>query len=389
MRLLSLICSHLLLLTLSNRGIMDRAWGATNVDPYIVYVGTYTVRGSQGIYAYRFDSSSGRLVFTGLKAKILNPSFLAIHNNGRLLYAVSEVGDYKGLRSGAIRAYRINRKTAALTLLNEKSSGGPGPCYISLDTSGKYVLVANYQGGSITVLPLLEDGSLRAASAFVQHHGSSVNPTRQNAPHAHSITTSPDKRFAIAADLGLDKLFIYRFDTANGSLVANNPPSAATLPGVGPRHLVFHPGGHVVYVIDEMASAVSMFSYDGRNGTLVPEQTISTLPQGFSGHNEAADIHIDSRGKFLYASNRGFDTISVFAVDAASGRLTLIAEVPSGGKTPRNFAIDPNDKYLIVANEDSDTIVTFAIDPKTGTLHATANVAKLPSPVYVGFLSHR
>jgi 6-phosphogluconolactonase len=356
------------------------------VDQHVVYIGTYTVRGSLGIYASNFDPLSGQFDSPRLQAETINPAFLAIHKNGRFLYAVSEINDYNDQRSGAVRAYAIDRKTSGLTLLNEVSSGGAGPCYISIDGSGKYVLVANYHGGSVAVFPILEDGRLGGNSAFVQHYGSSVNPARQKEPHTHSIATSPDNRFAIAADLGLDQLLLYGFDVDKGSLAANNPPFAAISPGGGPRHFVFDPRGSFLYTIDEIASTVSVFSYDPRNTELILQQTISSLSEGFSGNNEAADIHIDAQGKFLYASNRGQDSIKVFAVDEGDGTLASVGDVASGGKTPRNFAIDPSGNHLIVGNEDSDNLVTFHIDRESGKLSPTGNVVKVPSPVCIVFL---
>ncbi len=363
--------------------------GATADNPYIAYIGTYTVRGSRGIYSLGLDAASGRLSSLRLRAETTNPSFVVVHKNGRFLYAVNEISDYKGQQSGAVRAYRIDPQTGALKLLNQKSSGGAGPCYISVDASGKYILVANYQSGSVATFPVFGDGSLGDRSAFEQHHGSSVNPVRQKAPHAHSIVTSPDNRFAISADLGIDKLIVYRFKADNGSLTPSDSPSAAVPLGEGPRHFVFHPNGRLLFVVNELASTVSVFSYERDTAKLKLQQTISTLPADFSGNNDAADIHIDFQGKFLYVSNRGRDSIKVFAVDAATGNLTSIADVPSGGKTPRNFAIDPTGRYLIVANEDSDNVVTFNIDPTSGKLYPTANVVTVPSPVCIAFVRHQ
>jgi 6-phosphogluconolactonase len=389
MRLLPSIGRWCLLAMFLASNTIDPLQGATTDSRYIAYIGTYTVRGSRGIYGLGFDAASGRFTLLGLQAETTNPSFVVVHKNRRFLYAVNEISDYKDQQSGAVRAYRINPKTGALKLLNQKSSGGAGPCYISVDASGKYILVANYQGGSVATFPILGDGSLGDRSAFDQHRGSSVNLVRQKAPHAHSIVTSPDNRFAISADLGIDKLIVYHFKADDGSLTPSNPPSATVPPGEGPRHFLFHPNGRFLFVVNELASTVSVFSYERDSAKLKLQQTVSTLPADFSGTNEAADIHIDFRGNFLYASNRGRDSIKVFAVDAAQGTLTSIADVPSGGKTPRNFAIDPTGKYLIVANEDSDNVVTFSIDPTSGKLDPTGNVVTVPSPVCIAFVRHQ
>ncbi|HLW80286.1 MAG TPA: lactonase family protein [Terriglobia bacterium] len=350
---------------------------------YLVYVGTYTVRHSQGIYAYRFEARTGRLSSLGLAAESTSPSFLAADPTGRFLYAVNEVASYQGKKSGAVSAFSIDRHTGRLTGLNEVSSSGPGPCFVSLDKTGKYVLVANYDGGSVAVFPVLADGRLGEATSFVQHEGSSADRERQSGPHAHSIEVSPDNRFALAADLGLDKLLVYRFDPAQGSLTPNQPDSAMVRGGLGPRHFAFHPSGKFVYLVSEMGSAVTAFSYDGASGTLHEIETISTLPKGFTGQNDDAEIAVHPDGKFLYASNRGHDSIAVFSIDPAKGTLTPIQDVPTQGKTPRNFSVDPAGSYLFAANQDSDTLVIFRIDVRTGRLTPTGQVVNIASPVCV------
>src|SRR5580704_9902806 len=278
---------------------------------YFVYVGTYTAESStrKGIYAYRYDPHGSTLAPLGLVAETTNPSFLAVHPNHRFLYAVNETGDYKGQKSGAVTAFSIDHVTGKLTQLNQVASGGADPCYITVDKTGRYVLVANYTGGSIAVFPVLADGRLGEASAFIQHTGHGTNPKRQEGPHAHSIDLSPDNRFAIVDDLGLVESLVYKFDSAKGSLTLNDPPFAQAAPGAGPRHFAFHPNGKFGYVLDEMGSTVSAFNYDGTGGVLHPLQTISSLPKGFAGHNDAAEIEVHPSGKFLYASNRGHDSI--------------------------------------------------------------------------------
>jgi 6-phosphogluconolactonase len=353
---------------------------------YFVYVGTYTGPKSKGIYAYRFDAATGGLISLGLVAETVNPSFLAIHPNRRFVYAANEIGNYQGQNSGAVSAFAIERRTGKLTFLNTVASRGADPCYLVVDKTGKNLLVANYSGGNVAMFRVLKDGRLGEASAFVQHVGSSVNPARQKEPHAHSINLSPDNRFAIAADLGLDQLLVYRFDPAKGSLSANTPAFAKVNPGAGPRHFAFHPSGRFAYVINEMQSTVSAFAYDAAGGVLRELQTISTLPKDFSGENDTAEVQVHPSGKFLYGSNRGHDSIAVFAIDAAQGTLTPIERVPTQGKMPRNFGIDPTGSYLLAANQGSDNLVVFRIDPQTGRLTPTGQVLEVASPVCVKFV---
>ena len=355
---------------------------------YLVYIGTYTMqKTSKGIYVYRFDSATGKLTSLGLAADTVNPSFLAVHPNRRFLYAVNEISSYEGQKSGGVSAFAIDRGTGKLTFLNEVASRGADPCYVAVDNTAKYVLVANYTGGSVAVFPVLDDGRLGEASSFVQHTGHGVNPQRQEGPHAHSINLSPDNRFAIAADLGLDQLLVYRFDPTHGTLAPNNPPFAKINPGAGPRHFTFHPSGKFAYVINEMGSTVTAFSYDAAGGVLRALQTISTLPKAFAGNNDDAEVQAHPSGKFLYGSNRGHDSIAVFAIDAGRGTLTPVEHVPTQGETPRNFRIDPTGSYLFAANQDSDNIVVFRIDPKTGRLTPTGQTLEVPSPVCVKFVA--
>jgi 6-phosphogluconolactonase len=355
---------------------------------YIFYVGTYTEDGSKskGIYAYRFDSETGQTMPMGLAAETTNPSFVALHPNGRFLYAVNEVGNYKGPNSGGVSAFSIDGATGKLTFMNEVPSRGADPCYITVDKTGKYVLVANYTGGSIAVFPVLPDGTLGEASAFLQHTGHGVNPERQEKAHAHSIDLSPDNRFAMVDDLGLDELFVYKFDSSNGSLTPNDPPFSKLDSGSGPRHFVLGPRGKFAYVISEMKSTVTAFSNDAKTGTLHPVQTVSALPKGFTAQNDDAEIEIHPSGKFLYASNRGSDTITVFAVDPGKGTLTPVEYTSTQGKIPRSFEIDPTGKFLFAENQKSDNIVVFRIDAKSGHLTPTGQVLDVGSPVCLKFL---
>jgi len=352
---------------------------------YLVYVGTYTGPTSKGIYAYRFHAATGKSTSLGLVAETSNPSFLAIDRTRRFLYAVNEISDYQGQKSGSVSAFAIDRKTGKLTFLNEVPSRGADPCYVTLDKTGKYVLVANYGGGSVAAFPIRKDGRLGEAAAFIQHTGRGYDPERQEGPHAHEIELADDNRFAIAADLGLDELLVYHFDAAHGTLSPNNPPVAKLQPGSGPRHFAFHPSGKYVYVINEMGSTVTALSYDAAHGTLHEQQTISTLPKDFKGKNDTAEIEVHPNGKFLYGSNRGHDSIAVFAV-GPQGVLKAVEYVSTEGKTPRSFAIDPTGSYLFAANQGTNKIVVFRIDSNTGHLTPTGEALEAPSPVCIKFV---
>ena len=352
---------------------------------YLFYVGTYTDHGSKGIYAYRFDSATGESTSLGLAAESTAPSFLAIAPSGRFLYAVNELSQFNGQPTGAVSAFAIQPKTAKLTLLNQVPSRGEGPAHIALDRSGKYALVSNYDRGSIAVFPLLRDGRLGEATAFVQHKGSSVNKERQEGPHAHAAVFSPDNRFVIVADLGLDQLLVFRFDAARGTL-GNDPQIVRAVPGAGPRHLAFDATGQHLYVINEMQSSVVAYAYDAANGALGELQIVSALPDGFPRTGEAAEIEMHSSGKFLFASNRGDDSIAVFAINPKDGTLTPVEIDSTGGKTPRNFVLDPTGAWLLAANQESDDIVVFRVDPGTGHLTRSGPELHVPSPVCVRFV---
>ena len=356
---------------------------------YLLFVGTYTEKESKGIYAYRLDAASDQLTALGLAVETTNPSFLAVDPSHHFLYAVNEVPKYKGQASGAVSAFAIERQTGKLSQLNEVASRGADPCYIALDKTGTYVLVANYTGGNVAVFPVLKDGRLGEASAFVQHAGAGPNRERQEGPHAHWIETTANNHFAIAADLGLDKLMVYRFDPRNGSLTPNSPAFAKADPGAGPRHVAFHPNGKFAFVINELHSSITSFSYDAGRGELNTLQTVSTLPKDFSGSNNTAEIHVHPNGKFLFASNRGHDSIAVFSIDPAKGTLTPVEYVPTQGKAPRYFAIDPTGSRLLVANQNSGTIVIFQIDSTSGRLTSSGQVLQIASPVCLKFVPVR
>lgn len=374
----------LLLATLTLSGLANAA--GSGQERYLVYVGTYTNHGSKGIYAYRFDSTNGKLDSLGLATEAIEPSFLVVDSSGRFLYTVNETETYNGQPTGAVSAFVIDSEIGKLSFLNQVSARGTDPAHITLDRASKYALVANYTSGSVAVFAVLKDGRLGEVTSFVQHKGSSVNPERQKGPHAHAIAVSPDNRFAVVADLGLDQLLVYPFDAAKGTL-GSRPQIVKTSPGAGPRHLAFSPDGRFLYVINEMQSSVAAYAYDANSGVLHESQTISTLPKGFSGENTAAEIEIDPSGRFLFASNRGADNIAVFAIDSRTGMLTHIETDPTGGKTPRNFAIDPTGAWLLVANQDSNNIVVFRINQKAGNLTPTENVLQIPSPVCLKFMA--
>jgi len=358
---------------------------AQAASDYFVYIGAYTNSNkSKGIHAYRFHPADGKLTKIGLVAETPDPSFLAISPNGQFLYSVSELDTYNGQKTGAVSAFRIDPATAKLTLLNTVSSKGAGPCHVLVDKAGKNVLVANYGSGSVASLPVKDDGSLGEATAFIQHSGSSVDKERQEGPHAHSVNLPADNRFMLAADLGLDEVLIYKFDAAKSSLTPNDPPYGKVKPGSGPRHFAFHPGGKYAYVISEMASTVTAFHWDGKRGALTEFQSVSTLPADFKGRSTTAEIAVDKKGKFLYGSNRGHDSIAVFSI-ARDGKLTPVEQTLTQGKTPRNFALDPTGAYLFAANEDSNNVVLFHVDPKTGRLTPAGQTMEVGSPVCVVF----
>jgi len=347
----------------------------------LVYVGTYTTGKSEGIYLYRLDLSSGELKHAATAKEVINPSFLTLDPRRRCLYAVNETAEFAGRPGGALSAFSVDQKTGELRLLNQQPSRGGAPCYVTVDRSGKFVLVANYLAGNVCVFPIGRGGRLGEATDVDQHSGSGVNPERQEGPHAHCIVLDAANHYACSCDLGVDKIMIYRFDAKRGKLTPNRQPWATTRPGAGPRHIAFHPGGRLAYVINELDSTVTAFEYDRRQGTLSEIQTVPALPRGFSQMNTTADIHVSPNGRFLYGSNRGHDSIVVFAIDGRTGMLTLIEHTPTEGRTPRNFAIDPTGAFLLAANQDSDTIVTFRLDPSAGRLKPTGYVAEVPSPV--------
>jgi 6-phosphogluconolactonase (cycloisomerase 2 family) len=352
----------------------------------LVYFGTYTGAKSKGIYVSQFDSVTGKLSAPELAAETRNPTFLAVAPGGNFLYAVNEVDEISGKPGGAVSAFARDASTGKLTLLNQQDSGGVGPCHVAVDATGKCLLVANYGSGSVAALPIQTDGSLGEATTFLQHTGSGANPQRQAGPHAHFILPSPDNRFTLDCDLGLDKIFINHLDANSGKLTAGEPPFATVAPGSGPRHLVFSPDGRFVYVVNEMGGAITVFSYAAANAVMTEVQTISTLPEDFAGKNTAAEIAMHPNGKFLYASNRGHDSIAVFAVNQQTGQLTFVEHQSTLGRAPRHFAIDPTGRWLLAENQTSSSVVVFAIDPDTGRLQPTGQSIAVGSPVCAVFV---
>jgi 6-phosphogluconolactonase len=354
----------------------------------VVFFGTQAEGPQRGISRAYFDTSTGALSPPELVTEAIRPGFLVLSADGRHLYSTNSVDAFKGQPSGAVSAYEVDAATGDLKFLNQQLSGGQNPAHVSLDAAGHHLFVANYNGGSIAVFEINADGSLGARTAFVQHEGTSVHPLRQTKAHAHAIKLDPSGRFALVPDLGADKLFVYRFDPKTGSLAPNNPPFAALTPGSGPRHLAFHPSGRFAYLLNELASSVSVFGWDPSRGRLTELQKASTLPDGFSGTTTAAEIEVHPSGKFLYATNRGHDSLAVFAIDPATGRLSLVEHVPTQGKNPRNFAFDPTGRWLVVTNNVGQNAMVFRIDEGTGRLTASGAPLALPYPFFcLRFLS--
>ena len=357
---------------------------ASPAKSYRAYVGTYTARtNSKGIYEFDFDPATGKMSAVQVAAETKDPSWVAVHPNGKYLYSVNETG-----KASTVSAFSIAPKNGTLTLLNRLPSLGEDPCFLSFDGTGKFLLVANYTSGNVAVFPLLADGKLGEHTALQQDSGTlGLNKERQEGPHAHFIAASSHNRFAYVADLGLDHVLVYKFDSAKGTLQPTGGSASAELKsGAGPRHAVFSDNGRFMYVVSEMASAVTVFANENQD-TFRAIQTLPMLPTGFSGRNDAAEIEIHPGGKFLYASNRGHDSIIEYSIDAKTGMLRQVADVPTGGKEPRHFAIDPTGNFLLAENQLSDMIAEFRIDPASGKLTPTGETLSVPSPVCIAFLS--
>jgi 6-phosphogluconolactonase len=354
----------------------DRASAAD----FFVFFGSHRSGPGIGFSISHFDSDTGKLSPPKFALQTPAPAFFVIHPDGRHIYSCNSGN------AASVSAYLFDPANLTLTLVNTKPSGGGDPSYISLDPQAKHVLVANYQGGSVAVFAILPDGSLGARTAFIQNTGHGANLTRQTQPHAHSIRVDPSGHFALSPDLGLDKVFIFRYDAAAGTLTPNDPPFAATPPGSGPRHLAFHPNGRWVYVIHEITGIITQFDWDAARGVLTPLQTVSAIPADFKGVNTSAEIAVHPNGHFLYATDRGPNCLAVFAIDGQSGHLSLVDDVPTQGKTPRNFAFDPTGRWLLVTNHDSNNAVVFAVDPATGRLTQAGPPVAVPYPFCPQFL---
>ncbi len=372
-------------LGLKSAAAAEKSAGATQ---FRAYVGTYTGKKSQGIYMFNFNAATGEVGKPELAGEAVNPSFLAFHPDGKHLYAVGEVNDVGGKKGGGVSAFAI-QPDGKLKLLSQASTVGTGPCFVSVDKSGKVALAANYGGGSVVALPIKADGSVGEHTGFVQHEGKGTTK-RQGQPNAHSVNVSPDNRFAFVADLGLDKILIYKLDPAKGTLTPNDPPFTAVAPGSGPRHFTFHPSGKFAYLICEINLTMIAFNYDAAKGTLKEMQTVSTLPAadgpGPKPGWSTAEVVAHPSGKFLYGSNRGHDTIAVFSI-AADGKLTLVENAPAEVKTPRNFNLDPTGKWLFTEGQGSDSIALFKVDQATGKLTPTSTKLEIGTPVCMKFLA--
>jgi 6-phosphogluconolactonase len=360
----------------------------------LVYVGTYTgtPEKSKGIYLFWLKTEGNgvsqniTLMPLGVAAETQSPSFLTLDTKRRLLFCANEIDSYEGKSSGAVSAFSIDPATGKLKLINQQSSMGAGPCQLVLDKTGRNLLVANYNNGSVAVLPVDADGRLGEATCVIQDAGKGRNPQRQEGPHAHCVTMSPDNQFAFVCDLGIDKVLSFKFDAEHGKLVPNDPPFFQTKAGAGPRHLVFHPNGKFAYVIDELDSTITALAYNDKTGTLTELQTLSSLPGYYDGPNKAAEIGIVPSGKFLFASNRGNETVVLFAIDSEMGTLNWIEEQNTGGKTPRHFGIQPSGKHLAICNQDSNTVLVCRIDAMNGRLKPSGVLAEVPSPACALFL---
>lgn len=355
----------------------------------LMFVGTYTSGKSEGVYAFRLDDSGDTPKFEslGLAAKTSNPSFLAVDAGRSLLFAVNEDGSYQGEASGSVSSFKIDASTGRLTLLSQQSSRGLHPCHLQLDPSGRFLIAANYSSGSVAVFPVEPDGRLSPASDVVQQSGRGPNSARQEGPHAHCVTFDPAGHFVFICDLGLDQVQGFRLDASKGKLQPLTPPFASTKPGAGPRHLAFRPDGRFAYVLNELDSTVTVFAYDAASGKLTPKESHSTLPKDFSGNSTTAEIQVHPSGRWLYASNRGHDSLTQFAIDASTGALTYVATTKTGGRTPRHFALLPSGKHVLAANQASDTLCLFALEGKTGKLAELPTSLAAPAPVCVVFFT--
>ena len=352
----------------------------------LAYFGTYTGARSKGIYCARFDPAKGAFTPPVLAAETVNPTFLAVHPKRPWLYAVNETDRFDGKRQGGVSAFSFDPASGKLTLLNQRASGGSGPCHVSVDRQGKCVLAANYGSGSVASFKIGPDGGLSEPVSTLQHEGSSINRQRQAGPHAHQILADPRNRFVLTCDLGLDQVLITALNPANAVLAPHDPPFTSVKPGSGPRHLAFHPSGRYVYLVNEMGSTLSSFAYEPKAGALKELQTVSTLPSDFRGNSSGAEVQVHPSGKFVYSSNRGDDSIAIFGISSRTGEAKYVGREPVQGKTPRHFTLDPSGQWLIVENQDSNNVVIFRVDQRSGLLTPAGQNFELGAPVCLVFV---
>ena len=357
-------------------------------ENYYFYVGSYTESTSfttvepreNGITLFEFNRTTNSTKYIDDFGAGINPSFLTIHPSKKSLYSITEIDN------GTITAFKIDPDSKKLTAMNTQSTNGSSPCHISIDQTEKYCFVANYDSGSVCVFALNSDGSLGNITGFAQHQGQGINPERQEGPHAHSFTISPENKYAIAADLGIDKVLVYKIEHLTGEISLQPELSVSLEPGAGPRHFDFHPNHKFAYVINELNSTITSLSYESNSGALTPINTISTVPESFSGINSTADIHVLQNGKFLYGSNRGHNTIFLAKIDQSTGSIEGINTFSTKGEIPRNFALTPDDDFLFAANQDSHSIIVYSVDKTTGNLTQTGEMINTPKPICIKFL---
>jgi 6-phosphogluconolactonase len=379
-------------------GMMAKQMPRGTVAAMRVYVGTYTdpilfgtgevFQGKgKGIYCYDLDPSTGQLAHVGTTTGVTNPSYLALDPAQRLLYAVNELKTFENEATGTLSSFSVDSATGGLTFINKKPTGGTDPCHVTMSRDGRLVFAANFMSGSVCVFSVARDGGLEKATDFVQHVGSSVDPKRQNGPHAHSTVLDSTGTFALVPDLGLDKVMVYRVDSLHSKLEPAGHPWAASKPGAGPRLVVFHPSRRFVYLINELDCTIAAYSFNPKTAEMKALQIVSTLPSGYSGPNSCADLQIHPSGTWLYGSNRGHDSIVMYKVNGQTGKLDCVGHEPTQGRNPRSFSIDPTGTFLVAANQTSSNLVPFRVDPKTGSLKATGTAVEVPTPVCVKILA--
>jgi 6-phosphogluconolactonase len=371
-------------------GTLSSSARPETADKYWVFFGTYTGGKSKGIYRSEFDPKSGSLSAPELAAEVTNPSFLAVHPTNKFLYAVGEVSNIDGKKAGGVHAFALDTKTGALTKINDKDSGGAGPCHVTVDKTGKCVIVANYGGGSCGSLPVNDDGSLGDMTSFHQHQGKSVNPARQQGPHAHSANIDANNRYAVVADLGLDQLLVFKLDPSAAKLTPNDPRHFATPPGSGPRHFAFHPNGKFAYACGELDMSVIALKYDAEKGSFTQVNVAPTIPadtpEAVRKKSSTAEVLVHPSGKFVFVSNRGHNTIATFKVNDQTGAVAPGAHLTGDIKTPRNFNFDPTGRWVLVANQDGDSVVVFEWDNFGENGKQTQTKVEVGRPVCVKFV---